>query len=255
MTVLKFDIVHASLNTFMSDADNVADVRRLLKKGALYYTFTELEDIKTVRLVKDLVHKEFHDYETFNPDAGDIYFVARKDFKVSGCGGHLAIPGTHGIGAADGGHGPRFNSYLAGDYEGEHITHTGVHTVVAKPDNKPHMDRRAQQIKQLNMMGDQMQKFGVGKNLAIGSGDINAEIPHLTAIQHVFDAHKLTTTSEETGNREDTHGTARLDYIWTYDADSRLSVPKMDVLRNQGYHSDHDPVVATINVKAKKKAA
>jgi len=249
---LEFSFGHASLNTFMSDDKNIEDVKNLLKLHLLYYTFTETGEDRTVHLIKATVNQTSEDYVTINPDAGDICFVIRRDVRLSDYGGPLAISKQPGK-ASEGGHGPRHNSFFKGRYRGEEISHTGVHFVTRDADHKPGgIDRGDQQIKQARLMAEQMQRFGAGEALAIGSGDINATLPLNREMQKVFDDHFLTTTAEETGNRSPTHGSSRIDYAWTYDKDRRLSVPSMKVLRDQDYNSDHNPIVVKVHVKPRR---
>lgn len=243
MSDLQYDIVHASGNTFMSEAKTAEDIKNLLKLHALLYTLTETAEQSTVHLIRGVTSAHSEDYRVFNPDRGDITFILRRDATYEDDGGELAIPGEAGP-AAEGGHGPRFNSWIKFRYSREIISHTGVHFVTAHP------NRRDKQLKQARLMGELMNQFGQGGKLATGSGDINASLPGNKDMQAVFDNHGLTTTAKETGVNTPTHEGSRLDYIWTLDKDSRLSVPKMKVLPI-GYNSDHNPVLATIQVRRK----
>lgn len=253
MPDIEFDFAHASLDTFLDDDLNVADVVRLLKLHLLYYTFTETGQDAMVHLLKNAVRANTEDYKLINPDGGDICFVVRNDLSLLDWGGPLAIPRQPGP-AGQGGHGPRHNSFFTGKWRGEQISHTGVHFVTKHGHHKAGgPDRSNQQLRQARMMGEQMQQLGRRSALALGSGDINASLPENREMQKVFDEYELTTTAEETDTKTATHGAHRIDYAWTYDKDRRLSVPSMRVLKNQGYHSDHDPLVVHVNVK--KKAA
>lgn len=246
-THLDIQVVHASSNTFMPANDAKEDIENLLKLGAVIITLTEIGDAATFAAVKAAI--KGHPYKAVNPDKGDIAFLVHTDAKIIDSGGPVAIPGTAHIDAGHGGHGPRCNSWVHVEYKGEVIFFNGVHFVVAKPDEAPHMNRRDQQNKQAKLMGAQMSKQASGRHLAIGSGDLNASLPHQKPLQDIFDSYGLTTTQHETGNTQTTHGTSRLDYIWTSDKDGRVSVPSMVVLKSKKFNSDHDPVVARLRIR------
>lgn len=244
---MRFTLIHASGNHFLPPAQTAGDTRRLLRHKALIYTITEAGDDQTLSAIRAAVRGK--DYTVINPDQGDIAFIVANAAEILHSGGPLVIP-AEDVPASQGGHTARCNSYVQVNYKKETITHTGVHFVTAHPD--PHHtteQRRAQQLKQAGLMGEQMRKFSRGRNLATGSGDLNASIPFNTAMQGVFDTYGLTTTAKETGNGQTTHHGARLDYIWTADRDNRVSVESMKVLKDPTFHSDHDPVVAVLRVR------
>lgn len=247
---MKITLVHASGNTFMSAADTASDVQHLLGLKALIYTLTETSDPAHMAAIRKAAAA--FPYQVINPDQGDIAFLVHRDAQILTYGGPLAIPRQPGR-AADGGHGPRHNSYISILYRGEHITHTGVHFVTAHPDPQHNVfQRRQQQLRQASLMGRQMKTFAQGRHIATGSGDINASVPHYQRMQRVFDTYGLTTTQHSTGNNQTTHGPSRIDYIWTSDADHRVTVASMRVIKSKAYHSDHDPVVAMLNIRKPK---
>lgn len=234
-------VIHASLNTFTTDANNENDAHRIFSRHPHVVAFTETSEKKAVEGVRDAADGR---YKVINPDAGDICFALRTDLPLLHAGGPLAIPGKRGP-ARLGGHAPRHNSYVQFRFHGDIISYTAIHTVTARG------GRTDQQVKQLRMMGQQMVSFGQGDHLAIGSGDINGQLPSKDSFQRVFNTYHLTTTAEEEHDNTPTHGPYRLDYIWTYDLDGRVRCIDMRVLRNMGYHSDHDPVEAFLAIRKK----
>lgn len=239
-----FHVIHASSNTFMPMGKAAADTADMLARHPDLLVLTEIGDAATFSAI---ANESGAGYHALNPDAGDIAFLVSKEARILGSGGPLAIPAQGGP-ARLGGHGPRHNSFVTFRLRNEFISHTGVHFVTAHPDHEHNTgDRRDEQIKQANLMGQQVQKFGHGRNLSTGSGDLNAELPHLADMQAVFDKWRLTTTAEEEQDFDPTHGSARLDYVWSYDRDTRLSVRKMDVLH--GENSDHRPVEVFFDIK------
>lgn len=246
----KIRAVHASLDTFMSDAKNVEDVLTVASLGPDYATFTEQGDDSVVHKISKAVQAKLGAaYQVVNPDKGDILFIVKREHRILAAAGPLSIPGQPGP-ARLGGHGPRHNSYVSMRIGNEQVTHTGVHFVTAHPDHQHNTgDRRDQQVKQAEDLGKQMKAFSRGRAIATGSGDLNAQLPGHTGVDEVFDKWGLTTTSEETGDRTPTHGNARLDYFWTTDRDGRVSVTKMMVRRGSRFNSDHDPVDVWLEIK------
>ena len=236
---------HASLDTFMPDADNRADVKRLvdtLVKGEerMWISLTETGEHDTVDMIRTVAGKRYH---VVNPDRGDITFLVHRDINVLEHGGRLIIPAVHAK-AADGGHGPRYNSYVRMALEGnEDVTAFGVHFVTRHTAHKAGgADRHDQQLRQARALGNAMRTAGRAGRLAVGSGDLNTSLPQDKAMQRVFDEAGLTTTAAETGVETPTHGNRRIDYSWTRDADHRLEVKRMKVRRGAAWHSDHDPI-------------
>ena len=244
---MKLHIVHQSLDTFMSQAKNVEDVGNVVDMEPDIHTLTETADIDTVRVIRKKFGTKVH---VINPDGGDITFlIKRKAAHILHYGGPLAIPRQPGP-AREGGHGPRCNSWIEMQFGDEIITHNGVHFVTAHADHThPGRMRVDQQVKQAHLLGEQMRRQSQGRRIATGSGDLNAVLPRDKAIDDVFNEYGLTTTSEETGVTTGTHGTTRLDYIWTADRDGRVSVASMKVLKSRKYNSDHDPVDVWLNIK------
>ena len=232
----KFELVlvHFSLDTFQKPANAADDVNKIIGLNAFLYTFTETGDPTHVRAIKEVVH-DHKGYQFINPDAGDISFIISKKANVVRSGGPLAIPRRSGP-AREGGHGPRHNSFIQYRYEGEDFSHIGVHFVTAwtehAPDGHGHGRLRTdEQVRQAHLMGQMMNNFGAGTRLATGSGDLNVTLPRNDQVQNVFDHYHLTTTAEETKVMTGTHGSARIDYMWTYDKDHVVSVKKMRVLK------------------------
>jgi hypothetical protein len=245
--VIEYPVIHASGNTFMQLANTKSDVGHLLDRNPLIVALTETGESATIAAIRAVIRDR--PYNVYNPDDGDIAFLLRHTASFVRCGGPLAIPGQPGP-AAQGGHGPRHNSYITFNYLGEHITHNAVHLVTKNTDhNSGGKDRSNEQIKQIAELGAQMQRQAQGSSLVTGSGDLNAALPTDKAMQALFDKHHMTTTAHETGNMADTHGPHRIDYIWTMDADGRLSCHSMTVLKSGIFHSDHDPLEAIIRVK------
>jgi hypothetical protein len=243
----KIHAMHASLDTFMPNSENESDVRNIAALEPDWATFTETGEKAMVQLVRDVAGEKYH---VVNPDAGDITFIVRRDHKILDHGGPLAIPGKPGP-AKLGGHGPRHNSFVQMEIGDDVVTHTGIHFVTKTLHvGGPVPERVRQQLKQGRLVGEQMTSFGKGRHLATGSGDLNSILPRDTALQDIFDEYGLTTTSEETGVMTGTHGDARLDYFWTFDADGRISVASMKVLKGHRFFSDHDPLDVWLDVAA-----
>lgn len=244
-------MIHASGDTFMSLAKEKSDIGNLLKRRALAYTITECGEAVTIQALREEVHKHDAPYHVINPDEGDIAFIVHHDVKILSQGGPLAIPAQHGP-ASQGGHGPRCNSFFEGEYKGETFTKFGVHFVTAHTlHDGPNKGvwRTDEQVKQADLLGQQMNAAAKGSHLAIGSGDLNAVLPNNRDVQAVFDRYGMTTTAQETGVMTGTHGNTRIDYMWTMDRDKRLSVTKMKVLKSKIYNSDHDPVEVFMEVR------
>jgi hypothetical protein len=241
-----FRIIHASGNTFMPLVQTLADIERMMGHSPDLVALTETGQNSVVRAIRHLVGKHM---QVENPDRGDITFLVKPEHHVLDLGGPLAIPGQSGS-AALGGHGPRHNSFVTLDLgDGDVLTHTAVH-LVTQHAHHAHggPDRSAEQIKQANLVGQQMMEKGAGHRLATGSGDLNTALPGDADMQRVFDHYSLVTTAQETGDEDPTHGVRRIDYVWTFDQDRRLSVAEMKVL--PGFHSDHHPVLADLNIRA-----
>lgn len=234
-------VIHSSQNTFNSDAQNETDARHIFSRRPHVAAFTETSEKKAVDRIRKASDGK---YRVINPDEGDICFAVHNALHVLHFGGPLAIRGQRGP-ARLGGHSPRHNSYVQFMFHGDVISYTAIHTVTARG------GRTDEQVKQLNMMGQQMVSFGQGDNLAIGSGDLNGQLPIKERFQRVFDRYNLTTTAQETGDWSDTHGKNRIDYIWTYDRDGRLKVTGMNVLRDRMFYSDHNPIEAFMSIRKK----
>lgn len=235
MPNLQVHFTHASLNTFMSTAKNAEDVDRLASGNRDWVTLTETAQAETVAMIRKVVGDR---YKVVNPDAGDITFLVRPEHQVLGAGGEVVIPAVNKP-AKDGGHGPRFNSHVRIKVGAEDITHTGMHMVTAKAGDGT---RFPQQVKQADVMGSRMTQYGKGGRLATGSGDLNAVLPDRNDIQAVFDKYGLTTSARETHVQDPTEGGRRIDYVWTRDADGRLTVTNMKVRHGEQWNSDHDPI-------------
>ena len=236
-------LTHASLDTYMSLEKNLADVDWLVSGAGgdrLVITLTETAEDRVIEGIRRVVGKR---YQVVNPDAGDITFLVHRELKVKSSGGPLVVPAVHKP-ASKGGHGPRHNSWVRMEYDGEDWTHNGVHTVTALAGQ-----RESEQVYQLRKLGQQMNRQGQGRRVATGSGDLNGNLPSCEDLQAVFDQYNLTTAAAETNTWTPTHGKARLDYTWTRDADSRVVVNRMTVRRHADRNSDHDPIDtwATIN--------
>lgn len=236
---VKFDLIHASGDTFMAIHKTQKDARNLMGLGALIITITEAGEQDTIQALRETVAthnskagKDGHTYTLINPDKGDIAFLVRGDALILDKGGPLAIPGTHGVAPKNGGHGPRHNSWVRVHWQDEVITHTGVHLVTLKPDpDHDREERQAMQIHQLHMVADQMSNMAAGRMLATGSGDLNGNADMRKDMVDLFRREHMTTTSKETKTKQTTHGNARLDFIWTMDRDGRLSCTSMRVLK------------------------
>lgn len=243
MSGIELDIVHASLDTFLDDSKNESDVKRLLNLNAHSYALTETGQNDTFKMIKRIC-KERDTHTAYNPDQGDITFILRNDCRHIEFGGKLIIP-------AGDGHGPRCNSFNRFEYMGEYITHTAIHAVALHADHRTPAivkQRKEQQLKQIEAMAVQIQKYGQGRSLSIGSADLNAVLPDNKTIQGIFNEYGLTTTAHETGVNDPTHGNRRIDYIFTLDRDKRLVVRTMRVLHSGKYASDHDPIIARLNI-------
>jgi hypothetical protein len=243
-------MVHASGNTFMKVGKTKQDVRRLLGLGInpLWVTLTETLDEETILAIKQLINKHELPYRLINPDNGDISFLIQNNARPIDWGGELSVPAQPGP-AREGGHGPRFNSWCEIHAYGETIFINGVHLVTYfERSDHAHSDTRPeQQLKQVRDLGAQMRKQAKGRNLAVGSGDLNGILPNRKDMQAVFDEFKMITTAEETGVMTGTHGSSRIDYVWTMEEqDRRLSVADMKVLKSPVYNSDHDPIVVDL---------
>jgi endonuclease/exonuclease/phosphatase (EEP) superfamily protein YafD len=242
MTEILF--THASLDTFNSDAANREDVAHLTEQltsgdDRLWITLTETAEPETVAMIRRIANRR---YVTLNPDAGDVTFLVHRDLEVIAAGGPVVIPAVHKP-ARLGGHGPRCNSWVTmrrGRYE---LSHVGLHLVTARTmTERGAALRLGEQRKQLEHAGELMDRLGRGDRIATGSGDLNGVLPRRKDLQQVMDAHELTTTASETRTTDKTTATARIDYVWTRDADPRLSVQRMKVRHGAGWHSDHDPI-------------
>lgn len=243
-------LTHASLDTFMSDADNRADVEGLVDnlvhgERRDVITLTETGEVDTVAMIRRVAGKR---YAVVNPDRGDVTFLVEREHEVLGASGRLVIPTVHAP-ARDGGHGPRYVSRVTVDLAGETLIHHGVHFVTRSSDHtRGTMDRHDQQLRQARVMGMLMREHGRGRNLSTGSGDLNSSLPQDAAMQRIFDECGLTTTAAETGVVTPTHGSRRIDYVFTRDADRRLEVKAMKVRRGAAWHSDHDPIDVWVNI-------
>ena len=241
-------MVHASGNTFMSLAKTQSDVGQLvdLKPAPLWITLTETAEEETIRAIRAEIIKKGAPYNLLNPDNGDISFLIHHDARIKDHIGRLAIPQKHAP-AAEGGHGPRYNSSVALEWQEEIIWANGCHFVTFKTKGGTRGD---QQVTQANLMGKAMSHQAKGRVLSVGSGDLNGQLPNRADLQAVFDKWRMTTTAEETGNHTGTHDNARIDYAWTMDKDRRLSVEKMRVLKVREFNSDHDPVVVDLTIRS-----
>jgi hypothetical protein len=245
--ITKLHLIHASGNTFMPLHMFRDDVDMIVRRGPHLAILTECGQPETMAAVRQAVS---HRMRVFNPDGGDIAFLLSFSCHPLATGGPLVIPKQSGP-AQEGGHGPRHNSYIQFELGDEVITHTGVHFVTAHENHKDNTgDRRDEQVKQAVTVGQQMQRFGKGSKVSTGSGDINGVLPARRDLQAVYDQYGLTTTAEEVGNDDPTHGNRQIDYIWTYDKDRRVTVDHMQVLR--GFHSDHRPVEAWLRIAVKR---
>ena len=240
-------MVHASGNTFMSLARTKSDVGRLvdLSPAAQWITLTECGELDTIRAISRFLQKIDAPYNVFNPDRGDIAFLVHHDVRLVDGGGPLAIPGKPGP-ASDGGHGPRHNSWAKLNWKDETIFANGVHFVTFRTDGG---NRGDEQVHQAELMASQMHDQARSRNLAIGSGDLNGQLPNRGDLQEIWDAHGMTTTAKETGDMTGTHGHARIDYVWTMDQDHRVSVDDMKVLKSTKFESDHDPIVVDLTIR------
>lgn len=241
----QFRFVHASGDTFMSLARTKSDIGHLvdLDPLPLWITLTETAEASTIEGIRDTLHKLDAPFRLVNPDRGDISFLVNHDAHVADSGGPLAIPRRPGP-ARTGGHGPRHNSYVELHWRGEVISVNGVHLVTYHPDHEHDTGTRGgQQVRQVELLGQQMRTQAHRRNLSVGSGDLNGQLPNRDDLQHIFDEYGMTTTAHETGVMTGTHGNARIDYAWTMDKDSRLHVVEMKVLKSRVYNSDHDPIV------------
>lgn len=227
-------VIHASGNTFMPQGAEVADIQELLARRPDILVVTEVGEEATFEAIKNAAGAGYH---AINPDSGDIAFLVTKEARILGSGGPLAVKAQRGP-ASEGGHGERRNSFVTIRLRGEVITHTGVHFVTAHPGHG--VDRRDEQVSQAHSMALQVTAKGHGRNLSTGSGDLNADLERVKEVAAVFDRFHLTTTAEETGDLDPTHGHSHLDYVWSYDKDHRVSVRRMRVLH--GVNSDHNPV-------------
>jgi hypothetical protein len=246
---MTYHLIHMSGDTFMPLAATQDDVERAWRRGPDLLVLTETGENSTVQGIKDVIGKTG---TVVNPDRGDICFVIRKGITVTDAGGPLAIPGVPGP-AAQGGHGPRHNSYVTQNFFGEHISHTAVHLVTAHSHHAHGGPSRTdEQLKQAQLMAKQVQALGRGHALSTGSGDLNTVLPADKAMQAIFDNHELTTTAEEAENTMPTHGSRRIDYVWTYDGDRRLYVQNMRVLSGRQWLSDHDAVEVFFGIKPKR---
>jgi hypothetical protein len=244
---VKIDAVHASGDTFLRLMDTKSDINNLLDIEAIYYTITEAGEKLTMKMVEDLCKQR--PYLVINPDRGDILFLLHKSAHLLNLGGPLVLPAVHKP-VTEGGHGARHNSWMNFRYSGEVFFHTGVHLVTAHSFHAGGGPLRTdEQNKQMQLVGEQMRKFGSGTALATGSGDLNTSLPENKQMEAIMDRYGMTTASEETGNLTSTHGTRRIDYFWTLDKDQRLSVESMRVLKGKKYLSDHDPIHTKLNVR------
>lgn len=236
-------LAHASLDTFMSDAANRADVEGLVD-GLVHgerrdvITLTETGEADTVAMIRRVAGKR---YTTVNPDRGDITFLVEHHHEVLTAGGRLVVPTVHKP-AKDGGHGPRFVSHVTIKLGVEELTHNGVHFVTRSSDHRGDADRHGQQLRQARVVGVMMGEQGRGRRLSTGSGDLNSSLPQDADMQRIFDEAGLTTTAHELGVNDPTHGDRRIDYVWTRDADHRLVVKGMRVRHGAAWNSDHDPI-------------
>lgn len=238
---------HASLDTFLPDADNHDDVERLVETLVHgdprdLITLTETGQAAAVAMIRKVAGKGYH---VVNPDRGDITFLVRRDHRLIDAGGRLVVPAVD-LPASQGGHGPRYNSHVRFDLDGEDLTHYGVHIVRHDPKGR---DQRDVQLTQARAVGNAMRRDGRGSRLCTGSGDLNSVLPADRAMQRVFNECGLVTTAHETGVDTPTHGDRRIDYAWTRDADHRLEVTAMQVRRGAAWHSDHDPIDVTSTIR------
>lgn len=237
-------VIHASGNTFMSLGKTQNDVRRYLGMDSkpLWITLTETGQTDTLRAISQVVRDTKAPYNLLNPDKGDISFLIHHDARLVASGGPVIIPAQGGK-ASEGAHAARCNSWAELEWQGETIFANGVHFVTRVVHDNNHEDRSDEQVKQAEAMGLQMKRQAHGRQLAIGSGDLNGQLPNREDLQRVFDEYNMTTTAKETGNMVGTHDRARIDYVWTMDKDGRLSVEDMKVLKSGAINSDHDPIV------------
>lgn len=245
MTNRHLHYIHLSGDTFLPISQYVEDVKRALLRKPDLLVLTEAGESATVKAVKAAAHG----YQTLNPDGGDIAFLLPESTPVFDQGGELVIPAQSGS-AALGGHGPRFNSFVTFGHGGETVTHTGLHLVTRHAHHASGgPDRHAQQLAQAKAMAESMTKFGRGRHLATGSGDLNSELPGDRQMQAIFDHFGLTTTAAETHIHTPTHAGRHIDWMWTLDRDHRLSVDTMRVLRTAPFNSDHDPLEARLTIQ------
>jgi hypothetical protein len=242
----------------MSEDKNRDDVERLVDTLAHgeqrdLITLTETGEADTVDMIRRVCRGG---YTVVNPDRGDITFLVHPMHEVLMSGGRLVIPTVHAP-ARDGGHGPRFVSHvtIALKHAGvtEELTHNGVHFVTRYADHDGRKgDRHDQQLRQARVMGVLMREQGRGTRLSTGSGDLNSVLPQDAGMQRVFDEAGLTTTAHELGVETPTHGSRRIDYVWTRDADRRVVVKGMRVRRGAAWNSDHDPIDVWATIRGSK---
>lgn len=240
-------VVHASGNTFMGLGKTQADIRRYLGMDPepLWITLTETGQSDTLRAISQVVRDARAPYNLLNPDKGDISFLIHHDAHLKSNGGKVIIPAQGGK-ASEGAHAARCNSYAELEWRDETIFANGVHFVTRIVHEPRLHERSEQQVIQANAMGLQMSQQAHGRHLAIGSGDLNGQLPNRDDLQEVFNKYHMTTTAKETGNMTGTHDHARIDYVWTMDKDGRVSVEDMKVLKSGAINSDHDPIVVDL---------
>jgi endonuclease/exonuclease/phosphatase family metal-dependent hydrolase len=246
-------IIHASGDTFMPIKNFKEDIKRLLARDPTVLAITEAGQKDTMTALRSVAGRGR--WTTINPDDGDIAFIVDKNQgDVIDFGGKLAVRSDPSS-PSQGGHGPRYVSWVRYHFDGLHMRHVAQHFVVPHAHNEAKIDPhlRGQQIRQASLMSATMERFAQGRSLVTGSADLNSSLPDDGTLQHIFDSYHLTTTAHESKVGDPTHGHRRIDYIWTCDLDKQVSVTKMNVL-SETFHSDHNPIEAILKIKRGPRA-
>jgi hypothetical protein len=230
---------HASLDTFLPDAKNEEDVDRLASDDRQWITLTETGQKDTVALVRRVVGRR---YQVVNPDAGDITFLVHRDIEVRKNGGSLAVKAVRKP-PSEGGHGPRYVSWVQMGYDGQVITHHGSHLVVLRASHKGRGPSQAdEQVAHLTALAKSMTRFGKGDRVATGSMDLNGALPNRDDLQRVLDRYHLVTSAHVTGDLDPTHHGHRIDYVVARTGDKRFQFRDMQVRHGPQWNTDHDPI-------------
>jgi hypothetical protein len=239
-----YHLAHLSLDTFQPVENAEHDARALLRLEPHLAVFTEAGQAETVAALADVAARRH--YQLVNPDRGDIVFALRDDLEVLGTGGELAEK-AEGRTRGHTKHGPRYNSFIRFVLAGEEITHSAAHILTGLGDDRP---RTQQVLNQAELLASQIEDNADGRALSTGSADLNGQLPENAQLADIFARHRLTTTAAESGVDTPTHGPRRIDYIWTFDRDGRLSVQHFVVHRDDRFLSDHDPLEALLAIRA-----